>query len=112
MSQEKDVLIAILRLVGVTGNVNAVIKQAGMAENIVGYTLILEAKMMEQDLEYWQLRLYQLLKYLKNSNYNWPYIRQEVICQDIIKDIQHCRRKIEQRYKKEVLLCKENEVMY
>ena len=67
---------------------------------------------INRDIEYYQIRLWQLRKHLKNSRDNWPNICQELMCQDVIKDIQYCKRKLEQRFRAEVMFHKHNEIMY
>ena len=57
----------------------------------------------ERDIEYYQLRLWQLRKELAFGRYD----RQE-----ILNNIQYCKIRLEQRFEIEVVLNKENSIMY
>ena len=58
---------------------------------------------MTRDIEYYQIRLWQLRKELAFGRYD----RQE-----ILNNIQYCKIRLEQRFRQEIVLCKENEIMY
>ena len=57
----------------------------------------------ERDMEYYQIRLWQLRKELIFGRYD----RQE-----ILNNIQYCKIRLEQRFLLEVELNKHNEIMY
>ncbi len=65
----------------------------------------------EHDLEYYQLRLCQLIKAWQAALVAYDEGSAASICA-IIKDVHYCKRKIVQRYRQEVELNKHNEVMY
>ena len=57
----------------------------------------------ERDIEYYQLRLWQLRKELAFGRYDH---------QEILNNIQFCKIRLEQRFRVEVILNKHNEIMY
>ncbi len=58
---------------------------------------------MTRDFEYYIIRLWQLRKELIFGRYDK---------QEILNNIQYCKIRLERRFRQEIVLCKENEIMY